>query len=229
MKILILAFCLISSCLFAQSQESFHVINLLGATIYSEPDFDAQIVGRIDLGKKVYVDQVLEESAAKQISPEFKLPGYWVEVMLDSSFGYIFSSDLTLKITELIMEHNDLHTASLLGKQLSKEKVSDYQANEFGTFPLIKIKTQFERALLNEEISDGCHSYEYILIGFTLSEAYHQLINLHSRKNNNQIQFPAIISREGNIWNFSDLDAIQELRLHDLGEGRFKITLISCT
>jgi hypothetical protein len=94
---------------------------------------------------------------------------------------------------------------------------------------LLKIKKKFERAILNEEISDGCHSWEYTLEGFTLSEAYHQLIKMHSRKHNNQTEIPAIISREGNIWNFSDIDAIQALQLHDLRDGKFKITLCSCT
>jgi glutaredoxin len=83
--------------------------------------------------------------------------------------------------------------------------------------------------MATESFFDGCHDTELFLEGFTLSEAYHQLINFTARKNNNQIEIPAIISREENIWNFSDLDAIQELQLHDLGGGRFKITLSSCT
>jgi hypothetical protein len=229
MKILTFALCLISSCIFAQSKESFHVINLLGATTYSAPDFDAQIVGRIDLGKVVNLEKVLDEKSKKRISPELEVEGNWIKIMLDFSYGYIFSSDLSTKPTELIIEHKDLQTVNFLGKELEKEKTTEELTGEFGTFPLVKIKTKFERAVLNEEISDGCHDTEYLIEGFTLSEAYHQLISLHSRKHNNQTEIPAIISREGNVWNFSDIDAIQELKLHDLGDGKFKITLYSCT
>jgi hypothetical protein len=229
MKSLTLVLYLISLSLFSPTKESFHVVNLLGTAIYSEPAFDSQIIGRIDLGKVIYFEGVLEQKVKKRVSPELEVEGNWIEIMLDFSVGYIFSSDLSLKPTELISEHNDLHTVDLFGKELEKEKTTEEVTGEFGTSTLVKIKTIFERVILHEEIFDDCHDWEYTLEGFTLSEAYHQLINLTARKHDNQIEFPAIISREGNIWNFSDLDAIQELQLHDLGGGRFKITLYSCT
>ncbi|MFT4855935.1 MAG: hypothetical protein ACI8YP_000140 [Algoriphagus sp.] len=229
MKILTLALWLISSCVFAQNKESYHVINILGATTYSTPDFDAQIIGRIDFGKILYFEKVLDKTSKKRVSTELELEGNWIKIILHSSYGYIFSSDLSIKPTELIIDHNDLQTVNLLGKELEREKTTEEVTGEFGTFPLVKIKTKFERAILNEEISDGCHSWKYTLEGFTLSEAYHQLINLTSGKYTNQIEIPATISRKGNVWNFSNLDAIQELKLHDLGDGKFKITLYSCT
>lgn len=229
MKILTLIFCLISSCLFAQSKESYHVINLLGATIYSEPKFEAQIVGRIDLGKVVYFEKILDEKLKKQISPELEVEGNWIKIMLDFSYGYIFSTDLSTKATELIIEHNDLQTVNIFGKELEKKEYTEQTVIDGKPYPVKKKVTAYEFTIINETFFDGCHDTEYLLEDFTLSEAYHQLISLHSRKNNNQILFPAIISREGNVWNFSDLDAIQELQLHDLGDGKFKITLYSCT
>jgi len=229
MKILTLALWLISSCVFAQNKESYHVINILGATTYSTPDFDAQIIGRIDFGKILYFEKVLDKTSKKRVSTELELEGNWIEIIIADSSGYIFSSDLPTKPTELIQEYFNLQTVNLLGKELEKEKTTEEVTGEFGTFPLVKIKTRFERAVLNEGISDGCHDWEYQLEGFTLSEAYHQLINLTSRKHKNQIDIPAIISREGDVWNFSNLNAIQALQLHDLGDGKFKIILCSCT
>lgn len=229
MKILTLALCLFSTCLFAQSNENYHAINLLGASIYTEANFDAQIVGRIDFGKKVYVDQVLEKSEAKQISPEFKLPGYWIRIYLDSSSGFIFSSDLSLKPTEITIDYNDFQRVHIFGKEIEKKEYTEQTVIEGKSYPVKKKVTAFEYALLDETFFDGCHDSEYILEGFSLSEAYHQLINLTARKNRGQIEIPAIIRQEGNIWKFSDLDAIQELQLHDLGKGKFKITLYSCT
>jgi glutaredoxin len=230
MKIyLTLLFLLITISLSAQSKDSYHVINLLGATIYSEPKFEAQIVGRIDLGKIVRFEKVLDEKSKKQISPELEVEGNWIEIMLDFSYGYIFSSDLTTKPTELIIEYNDLQTVNIFGKELEKKEYTEQTVIDGESYPMEKIITAYEFALINETFFDGCHDTEYLLEDFSLSEAYHQLINLHSRKNNNRIEFPAIICREGNVWSFSDLDAIQELQLHDLGDGKFKITLYSCT
>ncbi len=229
MKILTLALCLISSCLFAQSKERYQVINLLGATIYSEPKFEAQIVGRIDLGKVVHFEKVLDGKSKKPISTELEVEGNWLEIMLDFSYGFIFSSDLSTKPIELIIEHNDLQTIRMFGKELEKKEYTEQTVINGKSYPVKKRVTAYEFALINETFFDGCHDTEYLLEGFTLSEAYHQLINLHSRKSNNRIEFPAIISRVGNVWNFSDLDAIQELQLHDLGDGKFKITLYSCT
>ncbi|WP_296703809.1 SH3 domain-containing protein, partial [Algoriphagus sp.] len=195
------------------------MINLLGATIYSAPDLDAQIVGRIDIGKVVYFEKVLDEKSKKQISHELEVEGNWIEIRLDYRTGYIFSSDLTTKPTELIIEHNDLPTLNLFGKELEKKEYTEQTVIDGESYPMEKIVTAYEFALTNETIFDGCFDWEYTLEGFTRSEAYHQVINLHSRKNKNQIEIPAIISREGNVWNFSDLDAIQELKLHDLGNG----------
>lgn len=205
------------------------MINLLGATIYTEPSFDAQIVGRIDLGKVVYFEKILDEKSKKQISPELEVEGNWIEIMLDFSYGYIFSSDLSTKASELIIEHHDFQTVNIFGKELEKKEYTEQTVIDGKSYPMEKKVTSYEFALINETFFDGCHDTEYLLEGFSLSEAYHQLINLHSRKYNIQIEIPAIISREGNIWNFSDLDAIQELKLHDLGDGKFKITLYSCT
>ncbi|WP_075348670.1 SH3 domain-containing protein [Algoriphagus marinus] len=230
MKIyLTIFFSIISLSLFAQKKENYHVINILGATTYSAPDFNAQIVGRIDLGKVVHFEKVLDEKSKKQISPELEVEGNWIEIMLDFSYGYIFSSDLSTKPTELIIEHYDLQTVKLFGKELEKKEYTEQTVIDGEYYPMEKKVTAYEFAVINESFFDGCHDTEYLLEGFTLSEAYHQLINLHSRKNNNQIEIPAIISREGNVWDFSDLDAIQELQLHDLGGGKFKITLYSCT
>ncbi|GEM_PF-841095 len=226
---LIVLFSIITISLSAQSKESYQVINLLGATIYSEPKFEAQIVGRIDLGKVVYLENVFDEKSKKRISPELEVEGNWIEIMLDFSYGYIFSSDLSTKPTELIIEHNDMPTVNIFGKELDKKEYPEQTVIDGESYPMRKIITAYEFALINETLFDGCHDTEYLLEGFTFSEAYHQLINLHSRKNNNRIEFPAIISREGNVWNFSELDAIQELQLHDLGDGKFKITLYSCT
>jgi hypothetical protein len=230
MKIyLTLLFLLISISLSAQSKESYHVINLLGATIYSEPKFEAQIVGRIDLGKVVHFEKILDEKSKKQISPELEVEGNWIEIMLDFSYGYIFSTDLSTKATELIIEHHDFQTVNFFGKELEKKEYTEQTVIDGKPYPVEKIVTAYEFALINETFFDGCHDTEYLLEDFTRLEAYHQLINLHSRKNNNRIEFPAIISREGNVWNFSDLNAIQELKFHDLGDGKFKITLYSCT
>ncbi|MHA7130627.1 SH3 domain-containing protein [Algoriphagus namhaensis] len=229
MKTTALALFLISFSLFPQSKESYKVINLLGATIYSAPAFDAPIVGRIDFGEILYFEEVLEKVSKKRISPHLELNGYWIEIRLDFSSGYIFSSDLSTKPTELIIEHNDLRTVNLFGKELEKKEYTEQTVIDGKSYPVKKRVTAYEFALIDETIFDGCFDWEYTLEGFTLSEAYHQLINLHSRKNNNQIEIPSIISREGNVWNFSDLDAIQELKLHDLGGGKFKITLYSCT
>ena len=230
MKIyLSILFSIISLSLFAQSKESFQVINLLGATIYSKPKFEAQIVGRIDLGKVVHFEKVLDEKSKKRISPELELEGNWIEIMLDFSYGYIFSSDLSTKPTELIIEDNDFQTVNIFGKTLEKKEYTEQTVIDGKPYPVEKKVTEYEFALINETLFDDCHDTEYLIEGFSLSEAYHQLINLHSRKNNTRIEFPAIISLEGNVWNFSDLDAIQELKLQDLGDGKFKITLYSCT
>jgi len=230
MKIyLSILFSIISLSLFAQRKGSFHVINLLGATIYTEPSFDAQIVGRLDFGKALYFEKVLEKISKKQISPELEVEGNWIEIRLDYSPGYIFSSDLTTKATELIIEHNDLQTVNIFGKELEKKEYTEQTVIDGKPYPVKKKVTAYEFTIINETFFDGCHDTEYLLENFSLSEAYHQLINLHSRKNNNRIEFPAIISREGNVWSFSDLDAIQELKLQDLGDGKFKITLYSCT
>ena len=205
------------------------MINILGATTYSAPDFNAQIVGRIDLGKVVHFEKVLDEKSKKQISPELELEGNWIEIMLDYGTGYVFSSDLSTKPTEIIIEHYDLPTVTLFGKELEKKEYTEQTVIDGESYPMEKKVTSYEFALINETIFDGCFDWEYTLEGFTRSEAYHQIINLNSRKNNHQIEIPAIISREGNVWNFSDLDAIQELKLHDLGDGKFKITLSSCS
>ena len=147
--------------------------------------------------------------------------------MLDYGTGYVFSSDLSTKPTEIIIEHYDLPTVTLFGKELEKKEYTEQTVIDGESYPMEKKVTSYEFALINETIFDGCFDWEYTLEGFTRSEAYHQIINLNSRKNNHQIEIPAIISREGNVWNFSDLDAIQELKLHDLGDGKFKITLSS--
>jgi len=229
MKSLTLVLCLISLSLFSQTKESFYVVNLLGTTIYSEPDFDSQIIGRIDLGKIIYFEGVLEQKVKKRVSPELETEGRWIEIVLDYTVGYVFSGDLSTKPTELIIGFKDLQTVSLLGKQLHKKEYTDSVTFDGKNYAVQKIETSYEFGMATESFFDGCHDQELFLEGFTLSEAYHQLINYTARKKNNQIEIPAIISREGNIWNFSNLDAIQELQLHDLGGGRFKITLYSCT
>jgi hypothetical protein len=155
--------------------------------------------------------------------------GQWIEIGLDYIIGYVFDGDVSKKPTELIIEFKDLQTVSLLNKQLHKKEYTDSVTFDGKNCAVQKIEISYEFGMATESFFDGCHDTELFLEGFTLSEAYHQLINFAARKNNNQIEIPAIISREGNIWNFSDLDAIQELQLHDLGGGRFKITLYSCT
>jgi hypothetical protein len=202
---------------------------LLGATIYSEPGFDSQIIGRIDLGKIIYFEGVLEKKVRKRISPELETEGQRIEIGLDYTIEYVFSGDLSTRPTEFIIEFKDLQTVSLLGEQLHLKEYTDSVTFDGKNCAVQKIETSYKFEMATESFFDGCHDNELFLEGFTFSEAYHQLINFTANKNNNQIEIPAIISREGNIWNFSDLDAIQELQLHDLGGSRFKTTLYSCT
>lgn len=222
-------FSIISISLFAQKNEILHAVNLLGAPIYSAPSFDSQLVGLVEAGNKIYVENTLDKEVKKQISEDLEFEGNWYQINLDLNFGYVHSSNFSAKATELIIEHNDLQTVRMFGKELEKKEYTEQTVIDGGSYPVKKKVTACEFVLINETFFDGCYDTEYLLEGFTLSEAYHQLINLTSRKYDHRTEIPSIVSREGNIWNFSDLDAIQELQLHDLGKGKFKITLYSCT
>ncbi|MFC3879877.1 hypothetical protein ACFOSV_06805 [Algoriphagus namhaensis] len=226
---LTLFFLVFSNSLFAQKTEILHAVNSLGAPIYSAPSFDSQLVGLVEASNNIYVDKTIDKKVKKRISKDLELEGSWYQLNLDLNFGYVHSSDFSAKPTELIIEHSDLQTVKLFGKELEKKEFTEQTVIDGISYPVKKRVTAYEFATINETFFDGCHNTEYLLVGFTLSEAYHQLINLHSRKNNNRIEIPSIISREGNVWNLSDLDAIQELKLHDLRDGKFKITLYSCT
>jgi hypothetical protein len=72
MEGLTLILCLISFSRFSQTKESFYVVNLPGTTIYSEPDFDSQIIGRINLGKIIYLERVLEQRVKKEYPQNWK-------------------------------------------------------------------------------------------------------------------------------------------------------------
>ncbi len=226
---LLVLFSLITISLSAQSKESYQVINLLGATIYSEPNFDSQIVGLVEVGNKIYVDKTLEKKVKKPISADLELEGNWFQIILDSNVGYVFSGDFSAKTIARDSNPASFEELNMFGKELEKKEYTEQTVIDGESYPVEKIVTAYEFALINETLFDDCHDWEYLLEDFTLSEAYHQLINLTSRKYTNQIEIPATISRKGNVWNFSDLDAIQELKLHDLGDGKFKITLYSCT
>lgn len=52
-----------------------------------------------------------------------------------------------------------------------------------------KIETSYEFGKAIESFFDDCHNEELFLEGFTLSEAYHQLINYTARKKITKLKF----------------------------------------
>ncbi|MEN2280853.1 hypothetical protein AAGF08_01855 [Algoriphagus sp. SE2] len=228
--IVLFTFCwVINTSLLAQNSEMLHVVNFLGASIYSAPSFDSQLIGLVEAGNKVYVNKSLERKVKKQVSADLGLEGNWLEIILDSSIGYIFSGDFTAKLITKDADLGSFEELNLFGKELEKKEFTEQTIIDGNSYPVQKIVRKYESAVVYETFFDGCHDTEYLLESFSLSEAYHQLINLTGRKFSHQFEIPRISSREGNIWNFSDLDAIQNLKLQDLGGGKFKITFYSCT
>ena len=126
-------------------------------------------------------------------------------------------------------EYENQDGLHLFGKKLSSKKFTEPHSFESGTYYSEETEIYFENAFFTESFFDGCWTWKYELKDFTLSEAYHQVLQLTSIFRDEKIETPRIISGQGNTWFFSDIDASQEIKLEDLGQGQYKISFSSCT
>ncbi len=228
--ITLIAFLIIADFSSAQDREEYFVINPLGATILSEPDFNSQRIGRINPGEKILIiDPDFSKESTLSIGPHLEINGHWISIHLSDETGFIFTTDLSKFPPSRLTEYEGQEELHLSGKQLKREEYSEEQATEFGTFPKRIKKIQFEKASVEEVFFDGCLTWEYELKGFSLSEAYHQVLQLTASIWDNRIEIPKVISQEQNTWNFSNIDACQEIKLVDLGKGNYRISFYSCT
>ena len=217
----------------ANDNNTFFIINVLGANLYEQPSLDSKVIQKIKPGHKIVADEILKTGQSINIGNEFYLGGNFVKIKNKDITGYIFSSDLTKIKPELKKIYEDILIPDIHGKEKSKrieKRIEKFDNKEYEIEDEI---TEYENVTYTYTAFDGCFDHVYVYKNMSLSEVYHQLtihnFVINETAEGNFIEIPKFKEKKENEYLFEGEGATQDLKLIDNKDGTYTISSYDCT
>jgi hypothetical protein len=206
----------------------YFVINIKGAKVYNQPNFDTKIISTLENGKGIQQKnlQQLDDDQLK-INEGVTLEGHWLMIN-EPVQGYIFSSDFST--IRPIVTHYLINTISLLGEQIGEIVYKD-TVTKCSNFQL---ETQIETTTYNNAVykyiqMDGCFDHYYYFKNLKFHEIYHQTINEYSDIYSKLDNVPSFREVIDNQIIFDGTDATVDLILYKNPNGQYETYSYDCT
>lgn len=213
------------------NNETYFVINVLGADLFERPSLDSKVIEKIKVGEEIISTEILKTEQSKIIGVDFYLSGSFIKTQVGSKNGYVFTSDLTKTKPSLEITNKVITIPNINGPE--KNKRTEKRTGKFddGGFELEDEITEFENTTLTYTAYDGCFNYSYLYRNFTLSEVYHQLIvnQVVINETEMKIEIPRFIEKKGNQYHFEGEGATEDLKIIDNNDGTFTVSSYDCT
>ncbi len=210
---------------------TFYVINVLGAELYEKPSLDSKVIEKIKVGKKIIADEILKTGQSKKNGNDFYLGGSFVKVQSESINGFVFTSDLT-RIKPLLRNfHKDIIVPDIAGKEKNKRTEKRIEKFDNKEYEIEDEITEYENVTYTYTAFQGCFDHIYLYKNLTLSEVYHQL-PVHQvviNETDMKIEIPRFIDKKGNEYLFDGRGATEGLKIIENLDGTFTVSSYDCT
>lgn len=210
-----------------------YCINLAGTAVYRQPSFRAAVRQRLPVGRAIRVAGVRASPDTRTIGPGLALPGDWLQVDLNGTPGYVFSSDVTARRPQVLRDPAGWSYVSLLGAEGRHRTTQQPGVSNHPDDKAEVTTTQYANGTYTYTAYDGCFDHVYVFTNLTLAEAYHQLMNSHSNYENGALRQPRLRARKGREILFENGevagDASQDLKLVIRPDKRIELRSYDCT
>ena len=211
--------------------DEYFVINILGAEIYERPTFQSKQIRKIEVGESLIAQEIISTTEVKKIGANFILKGSWIRTNIAGTSAYVFSSDLT-KIKPMInIGNSGEKSINLFGKKKSERKLVKKKkcGNSYCEYRVNT--TDYDICRYTCTMWDDCYNHTYTFKGLTLSEAYHQMLNIyHDCGSNKEMQTPIFTNRRNNVYNFSfEETPTEDLKITIKRDGIIEVSSYDCT
>jgi hypothetical protein len=213
------------------TSDQLTVINILGAKVYAQPNFDSKTSTELKVGEKIVVEKIIPSNDQIEIGNGFALSGDWIKPMEIS--GFVFSSDLTDKNAEIGPNKYGQINVDLKGNLIDEKEEEKKIKTENGVFPKYFEYKYYVNGTYTYKSWDGCFDHITEYKNLTISEVYHQMVSDYginmSDINGTSFWIPIFKEKSGNFIKFEGEGATQDLKIELKENGNIIVSSYDCT
>lgn len=228
--------------IFAQERgKKLYVWNPAGVEIFSERDFESEIVSVIEYGEDLYVEDTYDEikvkpTISKQKNIELDKKTYWLKVKANGKTGYILgdrvSSKIPIRKTNSGFEYPEKYFKREFGLRdsvrslvpIELEGITYYQKRDSLVFQ------NNDRSVIT--VFDGCTDWVHTLKGWAFFEVYNLLYNSIYEEYDSidgVIRIGIDLEQiDGIFYSFGDGEFLQDAYIKEKENGDFEIGYYYC-
>jgi hypothetical protein len=214
-----------------ENQNELCVINMLGAKVYEKPTFESKTLTELKLGESIIIEKIIQTKDQIEVGKGFYLTGNWIKPK--NINGFVFSSNLTDKKTEIGQSKHAQAFINLLGKLNEKKEEKKLIKTDNGEFPKYFEYKYYENGTYTYTAWDGCFDHVTEYKNLNLNEVYHQMLSDYAQVFNtidgDELWLPVFIEKSGNTIRFEGEGATQDLKMELNENGLITVSSYDCT